>query len=340
VTSTTFAIAHIESVSKIINCTNYYFIFFNKLFIETIAAYIAFPDITERKRAEKALLEKELLLRRITDNMMDVIILADYSGTIRYASPSFRTILRHRNGMILHTEFDIVPLKTGTKAGHYQVLIRDITDRKLAEMALTKTLAEKETLLRELHHRVKNSFAIITGIIGLEVNRLNGPAIQDVLKDLRNRVASLSNLYDILNRGHDLKDIRLDHYLDQMSRSLIESYDSEKGRIALDVRLDEIRIDVNRAIPIGLMVNELLTNALKHAFPENRRGTIGIALKHEGDAIGIEVSDNGAGLPPDFSINKPKGLGYELVRLLATQLNGTIMIDSAGKTVFSISIPL
>jgi PAS domain S-box-containing protein len=479
---------------------------------ETIAAYLALPDITERKLAEKALLEKELLLRRITDNMIDAIFMADYFGKIQYASPSFKTILghepknllgrpvfdfvhqddmnmildayredikqlqprkiefrfrrgdgnflwvqslanplfseeglpigavisirditdhiryaealreseerfrslfeespvaiiiidsegiatdinpahehltgypakeliglhfaefpdnvkddvpkyqnifsemmqgkkihsleiilRHRNGMFIETEFDISPLQTGKKSGNLQILIRDITDRKLAERALTKTIAEKETLLRELHHRVKNTFAIVTGIVGLEANRLKDPAMRDILKDIRNRIASLSNLYAILNHEHEVKDIRLDHYLDQMSRSLIESYASEKDRIALHAKLDEIHIDVNRAISIGLMVNELFTNALKYAFPGDRKGTIGIALKHEGKMLIIEVSDNGAGLPPDFSINKPQGLGHQLVRLLATQLNGTITTDSGGKTVFRISIPI
>jgi PAS domain S-box len=247
--------------------------------------------------------------------------------------------LRHRNGMIIYTEVDIAPIQSGKKTGNFQIIIKDITDRKLAEKALSKTLAEKEILLRELHHRVKNSFAIVTGIVGLEANRLNDPAMRDVLMDIRNRISSLADLYTILNNTHEVKDIRLDHYLDQMSHSLIDSYASEKYRITLRMELDEIHIEVNRAISIGLMVNELFTNALKYAFPESRQGIIGVLLKQEGDIIRIEVSDNGYGLPPDFNINKPKGLGLELVRLLVNQLEGTMTIDSGTDTVFRISIP-
>jgi PAS domain S-box-containing protein len=248
--------------------------------------------------------------------------------------------LKHKNGMVIYTEFDIAPLQIREKKGDFQIIIKDITDRKISEKALSKMLDDKDILLRELHHRVKNSFAIITGIVGLESNRLNDPAMRDVLMDIRNRIGSLSNLYTILNHEHEVKDIRLDHYLKQMSHSLIDSYASDKNRITLRVDLAEIHIDVSRAISIGLIVNELLTNAFKYAFPGVRKGSIGIMLKREETKISIEVSDNGVKLPSDFNINKTKGLGLELVRLLTNQLDGTIAIESDGETVFRISIPL
>lgn len=216
---------------------------------------------------------------------------------------------------------------------------RDITERKRTEEALEKSLEENRTLLRELQHRVKNSLAIITGLIGLEAGRSTDAAFRDTLTEIRNRVGALSNLYDLLFRSKEVRETRLDQYVEQMGRSLVSTYSSHEGPIELDLRLEKVYIDVKRAVPLGLILNELLTNAVKHAFPENRGGSIRVSLAKKGDELLLEISDNGRGLPPDFNVHKSGAMGLEIVRMLVSQLEGRLEVKRGKETAFCISVP-
>lgn len=216
----------------------------------------------------------------------------------------------------------------------------DITELKRVEQALAKSLEEKGGLLRELQHRVKNSLQIITGLVELETNLSKDPATIEALQHIRNRIRSLGNLYDLLYRSEEVRAVRLDQYLDQLCRSLIETYTSDRGRIELRMQLSETRIEVKRAIPVGLIVNEILTNALKYAFPGGRSGTIHVGLGRSGDELFLEVGDDGAGLPAEFDPEKSKGLGSQLILLLVEQLDGSLVLERGAGTVYRITIPV
>jgi len=215
----------------------------------------------------------------------------------------------------------------------------DITELKRAQEALAKSLEEKGGLLRELQHRVKNSLQIITGLIELEANTAKDRTIPEVLQQIRDRIRSLANLYDLLYRSEEVREVQLDQYLNLMCRSIIETYTSGLGRVKLRMELNDARIEVKRAISIGLMVNEILTNALKYAFPDGRSGTVHVSLDRNGDMIVLEVGDDGAGLPEDFDPEKSKGLGSKLILLLVEQLAGSLAIDRSAGTVYRITVP-
>lgn len=215
---------------------------------------------------------------------------------------------------------------------------RDIRKRKRAEEDLAKTLEEKGALLRELQHRVKNSLVMIVGLVDLESHRVDDPATRQVLEQLRDRIMSLSNLYDLLYRSEDVREVRLDQYIGQICRSISESYIADGGRIAINVKLGEARVKVKSAIPLGIAVNEIVTNSLKYAFPGGRRGEIAVNLHDDSDRLIIEVSDNGTGMLLDDN-GASKGMGSQLIQMMIKQLKGTISIEGGKGTRYSIEIP-
>lgn len=217
--------------------------------------------------------------------------------------------------------------------------IIDITERKLAERALAQSHDANRVLLRELQHRVKNSLSIITGLIGIESSRMADPRLADVLTHLRNRVGSLSDLYDLLFRSQEVSETRLDVYIEQVSRSLLDSYSRNPGRITLALDLDEITIDVKRAMPIGLIINELLTNSVKYAYPDPMVGEIRVSLRGNDGAITLCVSDDGVGLPAEYDPDANTSTGLSLVMMLASQIDAGFEFKTGCGAAFLVSIP-
>lgn len=241
----------------------------------------------------------------------------------------------HKNGSTLWMENTVKPLHdiTGALTGVYG-LSRDITERRRAEATLKAALEEKSALLRELQHRVKNSLTMIASLVNLETERADDPAVQHVLGDLRGRINTLSNLYSMIFSGGDTREIRLDRYLQEIARSLMDAYARELNRIELRLSMDEITIDAKKASSFGLILNELVTNALKYAFPVGRPGAIEVCLAHNQEGTELEVRDTGPGLPAGFDLEKTRGLGLVLVRMLAKQLGGEVKYVRDGSTRF------
>ncbi len=211
--------------------------------------------------------------------------------------------------------------------------------RHRAERALEWSLREKELLLRELQHRVKNSLSMITSLINLEAGRSKNDEARSCLKNIHNRVNTLSRLYTLLYQSQGGDEIHIDTYLEQIGRSLLATH-LEAGRsIDIDFALDRVCVDFKRAASIGIVLNELVTNALKHAFPEGRSGRLRIRLARTENGLLLEVADNGIGPPEDFDIAASKGLGIELARVLARQLQGGLEYARGVETVFTIKMP-
>lgn len=221
-------------------------------------------------------------------------------------------------------------------------ILIDISDRKTTESALKKALADKEILLREIHHRVKNNLQIISSLLQLQAQDLGNRSVQDLFRDCQNRITSMSLIHNTLFRSADVADIDLGDYMLTLIHHLLASYVITPNQVELRTDLMPIRLSLDQAIPCGLILNELVSNSLKHAFPADRSGMIHIALMlTEWQEVMLEVRDNGVGFPHGLNwVNSPS-LGLSLVRDLAIeQLDGTIDCQSdRGGTQFIIRFP-
>ncbi|MBD2446168.1 PAS domain-containing protein [Nostoc sp. FACHB-152] len=216
---------------------------------------------------------------------------------------------------------------------------QDITEHKLAEEQIKTSLKEKEVLLKEIHHRVKNNLGIVSSLLQMQCRRTQDPQATAILRDSQNRIASIALVHEKLYRSADLANIDFAQYIPDLTTHLFDSYNVSSNFIKLNIQVDNTSLDIETAIPCGLIINELVSNALKYAFPDNRTGEIQVSLSQQNkcDVILI-IRDNGIGLPADFDTKKIKTLGITLVQGLVKQLRGTLEINSHQGTEFKIKV--
>jgi PAS domain S-box-containing protein len=214
-------------------------------------------------------------------------------------------------------------------------LVRDITDRKQAEEQIRASLKEKEVLLKEIHHRVKNNLQIVSSLLYLQSRKTSDDQVLSVLRESQTRVRSMALIHEKLYQCNDLANINLADYVRSLTSYLLNSYGVASHMVKLSVNVETAPIGLDRAIPCGLIINELVSNALKYAFPQGRRGEILVDLQRDGGGkLILAVKDNGVGLPEDMDITDTPSLGLQLVNTLVKQLDGTIEVDRAGGTEF------
>jgi two-component sensor histidine kinase len=197
---------------------------------------------------------------------------------------------------------------------------------------IEKSLSDKEILLKEIHHRVKNNLQIVSSMLNLQTRHINDPQVLEAITDSRNRVKSMALIHQNLYRQNNLKSIYISTYLHNLCASLFHSFKVDENRIKLTSNIEPLELDVDTIIPIGLIVNELITNAIKYAFPNNRQGEIELNVKLHGDHLFLQVRDNGIGLNPDFDYKKSDSFGYSLIHSLAGKLKAQISIISNDGT--------
>jgi two-component sensor histidine kinase len=216
--------------------------------------------------------------------------------------------------------------------------IVDISDRKQKEMRIQAALREKDVLLGEIHHRVKNNLQIIDSLLDLQSSRIEDESIRSVLRDSQNRIRSMALIHQTLYQSKDFARVDLAGVLESLIPNLVASYGLIPERIELQLDVEEVFLSINQAIPCGLIVNELITNALKHAFPESK-GQIEVELALDKDTVALTIGDNGAGVPAHVEWGKTGTLGLQLVQLLAEQLGGSITMQRSP-TRFELRFPL
>ena len=247
-----------------------------------------------------------------------------YRSALRGKPQQFEAELLDRDGRTIWVENFLNPIVVDGKVQEISCLAYGITDRKLAQMELLKSLHEKEVLLKEVHHRVKNNLQIVSSIFNLQSAHVGeDERMIGLLRDSRDRIRSMSFIHESLYQTKDFSSIDLAEYIDGLSRNLVMSY-SLNGKVLLNTHLQQVHLVLDQAIPCGLILNELISNALKHAFPNDRPGIIRIDLELREEQVRITVADDGVGVAEDFHHDTHGNLGLELVHTLVDQLDGAI----------------
>lgn len=224
----------------------------------------------------------------------------------------------------------------GAPAG-FRGVIRDITERKKNERKIKESLREKEVLLGEIHHRVKNNLAVISGLLFLQADKTNDKKARQLLKQSESRIHSMALIHEMLYNNQTFSSIDPDTYIRQLIHFISENLRAEKP-VSTKVETGKIELDMNTAIPCALIINELLTNAYKYAFNECESGEITVKFLREENHYRLEVSDNGVGIPKEVDLQNPQeeGLGLFLVKTLVKQMNGKLEIFNRNGTTFRI----
>ncbi|HWQ09511.1 MAG TPA: histidine kinase dimerization/phosphoacceptor domain -containing protein, partial [Holophaga sp.] len=219
-------------------------------------------------------------------------------------------------------------------------VIRDVTEDKAKEKRLRDSLLEKEVLLKEVHHRVKNNLQVISSLLFLQKDVIDDPDIQDMFEESRNRIATMALVHEELYRSGDLARVDLKDYLERLAPKVVQSLKGQKN-LGFALSLAECPVTVDKAIPFGLIVNELVTNAVKHGFAGRDAGNVRVTVAREDNLVRVEVEDDGVGLPEGFHPDGGKSLGMQLVVQLTRQLRGALTFGSGPEgTIFRLTFSL
>jgi two-component sensor histidine kinase len=232
-------------------------------------------------------------------------------------------------------------------------LALEASERGRAEEQVRASLKEKEVLLKEIHHRVKNNLQIIHSLLNLQSSRINDLQTREELKEIQNRIKSMALIHETHYQSKDLVRIDFAEYIKKLSDHLMRSYGMNSKDIKLNIYADNILLSVDKAIPCGLIINEIVSNSLKHAFPVRKRGKVSIIFRSEGKSpiapgksqkrtnnnLVLIISNNGVKFPKNLDFRNTESLGLQLVCALTDQLKGTVELDTSGGTEFKITFP-
>ena len=245
-----------------------------------------------------------------------------------------------KDGSEFPVEIGLNPIASGDRQ-LILAAISDISERKHREEQIARSLKEKETLLSEVHHRVKNNLQIIHSLLDMQTASIADKQARDALIDSCNRVRSMAQIHQSLYQSENMAKVDFANFCESLVSSLLAAYNIDLDRVRVKCDLAEVELAIDQAVPCGLIANELITNALKHGFRDGHAGKILISTKMHGDRdVELCISDNGHGLPDDFSIGRSSGLGLQLIELLVDQIGGQLTIDTSPETRFHITFTL
>ena len=326
-------------------------------------AYTVAHDCTSRKLADEAFSQSEARCVCALENTTDAFFAVDSAWRlIRVNQQAERLWMRQRDALLGRNLWEVFPeavdgplhhtyeevMRTGVPAhleefypypphqGWFEIHVypsseglavyfRDVTARRHADEKIARTLHEKEVLLREVHHRVKNNLQVICSMLRLQERTLHDETLLQVLKDSRERVQAMAMLHDQLHRAQDFSNIGLGEYIRNLAASLFCSYGVNSADVGLRMDIEDIPVLVDTAIPCGLIVNEIVSNSLRHAFPHGRKGCISMGLHAlPGGSVELTIGDDGRGFPENAHPANTRSLGLWLVDLLAEQIGASV----------------
>jgi len=217
--------------------------------------------------------------------------------------------------------------------------VTDITERVLIEQQTQKAIKEKEILLKEIHHRVKNNLQVISSLLGLQAHTINDEMLRRVFEDCQNRVKSMALVHERLYQSENIARVDFQEYITNITAMLQSAYPTSMGRISFQTDVQKIHLNIDQAVPCALIINELISNSLKYAFPSGQTGTIQIFFTIKDHEFHLLISDDGVGLPHDFDATSSATLGFQLVSILTQQLHGSIEIHREHGTSVTITFP-
>ena len=337
---------------------------------EYMGALAMVTDITERKITEKALSQSEATNQAIIDGIPDLLLRVKRDGTcLNFIPPkdssakNYVPIATHLSELltpdILEQQLEHIEKALTSKevqiyehqllkynnicyeevrispCGKDEVLmiVRDITQRKEAEQKIHISLKEKEVLLKEIHHRVKNNLHVIASLLHLQAHTINDPNLLEIFNDSQNRIYTMALIHEQLYQSEDLGRVNLGKYIQRLIGNLFTSFNTSNKSITLVVEAEPLSLNLETAIPCGLIINELVTNAYKHAFPNGRSGEVKVQLfQAENQQLNLIVIDNGIGIPGTVDWQNLTSLGLKLVQILAKQLKSNLEFDFQAGT--------
>ena len=265
----------------------------------------------------------------------------------------FEVTARRAGGAEFPAELAFSAIRRSDGLPMFMAFVRDITERKQSEAQIKASLREKEALLKETHHRVKNNLQVISSMLNMQSKQIGDRDARAAIAESQQRVRSMALIHEKLYQSDDLAGIDLADYVQDLAKSLLDSYRTSTGQVDMNIQAERVYLGIDIAVPCGLILNELISNALKHGFPPGAdrsstagrppegKGEIRIGLHRNGDSrMILEVGDNGVGLPAEFDWAHTPSLGLQLVSVLVDQLDGDVLLDRDGGTQFTITFPI
>lgn len=216
----------------------------------------------------------------------------------------------------------------------------DISERMRAEQKVRESLKEKEVMLAEIHHRVKNNLAVISGLLELQKYSAENPHVQRVMQDSQSRIHSMALVHEQLYQMEMFSELQLDDYVSVLFESISSTFEDPHTEIYITLKADPVKLTISQAVPCGLLLNELLTNVYKHAFPDQEEGRLTVQIEEKGGQVTLRVSDDGVGLPDNINFDHPSSLGLKLIQSLSRQLDADLHWETVNGTSFTVSFML
>lgn len=285
-------------------------------------------------------LDDELLISLIHNSLLNRGLHRDSTG-----EPGIEISFRGKQYFIKAGRFQVLSLlislfeNTLQKTRHLEIANRDL---ELSRQQLEKTLREKELLMREIHHRVKNNLALVSSLLSVQATRSGSPEVKTYAQEAEGRIRTMSMIHEAIYTTESFSQVRVDSYINKLIDKIFSTFSSSEQEIKLNVSSDNFYLEIDRLIPLALILNELLSNSFKYAFPGGREGEITLQLRKKGEEIHLLVSDNGVGFPGDLESRSAKSFGLTLVELFTKQLSGEVNTESQpGKGVtWTFKLPL